>query len=71
MKMVESSRTGLPIATSPAKPTLLAVKFYTDAAGVSFSRQNGRIVCHDNKGRGVACVGGENENSVWGWTKLS
>ena len=71
MKMVESSRTGLPIATGPAKPTLSAVKFYTDAAGVSFSRQNGRIVCHDNKGRGVAYVGGENKNSVWGWTKLS
>ena len=70
MKMVDSSRTGLPIATEPAKPTLSAVEFYTDAAGVSFSRQNGRMICHDNKGRGVACVGGENEKSVWGWTKL-
>ena len=55
----------------PAKPTLSVVKFYTNAAGVIFSHQNGRIVCHDNSERGVACVGGEDEKSEWGWTKLS
>ena len=70
-KIVNSSREGLPIAESPAPPMLSAVKFYTDAAGVSFSRHGGKRFCHNNSGRGVSCVGGDNEENVWGWTRLS
>ena len=70
-KMVDSSRHGLPIARQPALPTLSAVKFYTDAAGVSFSLHKGKRFCHDNSGRGISCIGGEDEESVWGWTRLS
>ena len=71
VKMVDSSRHGLPIARQPALPTLSAVKFYTDAAGVSFSLHKGKRFCHDNSGRGISCIGGEDEDSVWGWTRLS
>ena len=70
-KMVESSRKGLPIAEMPSNPTLSAVIFYTDAAGVSYSVHNGKKFCHNNSGRGEACIGGESEESVWGWTRLS
>ena len=55
-KMVDSSHNGLPIARQPALPTLSVVKFYTDAAGVSFSLHKGKRFCHDNSGRGVSCM---------------
>ena len=70
-KMVDSSRTGLPVAESPAPPTLSAMKFYTDAAGVNFSMHGGKRFCHNNSGKGVSCVGGDSEEDVWGWTRLS
>ena len=40
-KVCESAKRGLPIASKPGKLGLAALSFYTDAAGASFSTQNG------------------------------
>ena len=40
-KVCESAKRGLPIASKPGKLGLAALSFYTDAAGASFSMQNG------------------------------
>ena len=45
--------------------------FYSDAARATFSMIKGQRYYHDNVGRGVSCIGGENLESIWGWSRLS
>ena len=59
-KVAESARTRLPIAEKVGKPGLEAMVFYSDAAGASFSVIRGQRCYHDNVGKGVSCIGGEN-----------
>ena len=70
-RIAESAKSGLPLAEEPAKPTLGSLVFYSDAAGASFSKQNGRKVFHGNENRGVACIGGESLDTIWCWSRLS
>ena len=70
-KVAESARTGLPIAEKVGKPGLEAVVFYSDAAGASFSMIRGQLCYHNNVGKGVSCIGGENVENIWGWSRLS
>ena len=70
-KVAESARTGLPIADKVGKPGLKAVVFYSDAAGASFTMIRGQRCYHDNVGKGVSCIGGENVESIRGWSRLS
>ena len=69
-KVVERSVRGLPIADRPAKPSLAAVQFYTDAAGASFTWTKGKRIFHNNDEKGVSCIGGSNLGNVWGWSKI-
>ena len=70
-RIAESAKSGLPLAEETSRPTLSTLVFYSDAAGASFSRVNGEKVFHDNKDKGVACIGGENISDIWGWCRLS
>ena len=70
-KVAESARSGLPIAEGLDKPGLEALTFYSDAAGASFSLVNGQRHYHDNAGKGVSCIGGDDVNKIWGWSRLS
>ena len=70
-KVSECAKRGLPIASKPGKPGLAALRFYTDAAGASFSTQNGEKRFHDNSGKGVACIGGSCKEDIWAWSRLS
>ena len=70
-KVAEEARKGLPIASRPVNPPLSALMFYTDAAGASFSMCNGKMVFHEQEGRGVACIGGEDMESIWIACKLN
>jgi len=69
-KMADTARVGLPIAKEPSKPNLAAIVFYTDAAGASYTKVQGKKVFHDCSGRGVACLGGENLEDMWIWTRV-
>ena len=57
-RIAESANSGLPLAEETSRPTLSTLVFYSDAAGASFSRVNREKVFHDNKDKGVACIGG-------------
>ena len=70
-KVAESARVGLPIAEGLEKPGPEALTFYSDAAGASFSLVNGQHHYRDNAGRGVSCIGGEDIDYIWGWSRLS
>ena len=50
-KVSESEMCGLPIAERPSQPSLSALVFYSDAAGVSYTWSNGERYYHNNKGR--------------------
>ena len=69
-KVAEVAVRGLPIAEKPCQPTLAALCFYTDAAGASFSMVKGEKVFHENDEKGVACIGGECLENVWGWSRI-
>ena len=43
-KIAESAEGGLPLAEEPCQRNLSALVFYTDAAGVSYSRQRTEIL---------------------------
>jgi len=68
--MADSAREGLPIAKEQTKPSLSALIFYTDAAGSSYTKVKGEKMFHDCKGRGVACIAGEDTRNMWIWTRL-
>ena len=70
-KVAETARVGLPIAEGLSKPGLEALTFYSDAAGASFSLVRGQRHYHDNSGKGVSCIGGDDLDSIWGWSRLS
>ena len=70
-KIAISAETGLPIAEEWCKPTLSALVFYTDAAGVSFSMVEGNRVFHQQTNRGVSCIGGKNIEDMWVWSKIT
>ena len=70
-KIAESAVSGLPLAEEPSQRSLSALIFYTDAAGASFTLCKGEKVFHNNKNRGVACVGGEELSDIWCWCRVS
>ena len=63
-KVAESSKLGLPIAGRASYPPLAAIVVNTDAAGASFSMFKGERVCHNNEGKGVSCLIGEDEDNI-------
>ena len=70
-KIARSAMSGMPIAESPVPPPLSKVTCYTDAAGASFSTVQGNRMCHDNTGKGVSCIIGEEEDFIQAWTRLA
>ena len=70
-RIAESTKAGLPLADEPCQPTLSKLVFYSDAAGASFTRIKGEKVYHNNDGKGVACIGGENLKEIWCWCRMS
>ena len=70
-KIVESAKSGLPIAEKPTQPSLSTLTFYSDAAGASYSLVGGKRVFHSNENRGVSCIGGTCLKDIWIWTRLS
>ena len=69
-KIADIARIGLPIAEKMNKPPLSALVFYSDAAGASFTKVNGEMHFHDQKDRGVACLGGEKIDEIWTGGKI-
>ena len=69
-KIARSAISGMPIAECPVPPPLSKVTCYTDAAGASFSTVQGNRMCHDNTGKGVSCIIGEEEDFIQAWTRL-
>ncbi len=69
-KIADAARTGLPVPSRPCGPPLSALIFHTDAAGASYSWRNGNRVYHNNSGKGVSCIGGEEVSNIWAWTRL-
>ena len=70
-KVAESAILGLPIVDKVGQPGMAAITFYTDAAGASFSLTKGQRHYHDNRGKGVACIGGTDLEDIWGWSRLT
>ena len=70
-RIAESAKTGLPLVEEPCQPTLSTLVIYSDAAGASFSRQKREKVFHNNKDKGVACIGEDCFGDIWGWCRLS
>ena len=69
-KIANTARCNMPIPTRPHAGPLTTLTFYSDAAGASYSMVKGERVYHSNESRGVACIGGDNLNSIWIWTRL-
>ncbi len=69
-KIASSGKTGLPIPSRPCKEPLSTLNIYSDAAGASFSVVNGERVYHSNNGKGVACIGGDDKDNIWAWSRL-
>jgi len=63
--MADLARVGMPIARADCKPPLSHLVFYSDAAGGSFSKVDGKVVFHDQEQRGVCCLGGEEIQDIW------
>ena len=70
-KIADSAKAGLPLAEEPGKPLLSCLVFYSDAAGASFTKCNGKKMFHGNENRGVACLGGEKLKKIWCWNRLA
>jgi len=62
---------GIPIADRKSMSPLSTLDFRSDAAGAKYVKYNGSYVQVHESMRGVSCIGGTDENSVWIWTRLS
>jgi len=72
LRIIQSARKGLPIASRPINPPLEALSFYSDAAGDSFVIVNGNRVSNSLPGdRGVACLLWDQGYRVSWWTQLT
>ena len=65
-----TAMSGLPLADRKCAAPLSALEFRTDAAGGKFVKQNGIYIQIEESNRGVSCIGGEDETSVWVWTRF-
>ena len=67
----DSSLRGLPIAERRSLPPLSALTFYSDAAGAKYCWNNKSFQLITEPDRGVACIGGDEMQSIWTWSRLS
>jgi len=72
LRILESARDCLPIASRPVNPPLGALVFYSDAAGDSFVVVNGERISNSlSADRGVACLQWVDDCRVGWWTTLT
>jgi len=69
-KIALESEKELPIPVEQGYFPLSALHFYTDAAGAAFSIVKGERKVAREIERGVACIGGTNEDDIWFWAKV-
>jgi len=69
-KIALDSVNGLPLPAEQSYFPLLALHFFTDAAGAAFTMVNGERKVAKELERGVACVGGSNTDDIWFWSKI-
>jgi hypothetical protein len=69
--VAERAKHGLPIAARKVKPTLNAMKFYSDAAGAGFTFVEGKkVVSYVPEDRGVASVAVGLNDEIWWWSSI-
>jgi hypothetical protein len=69
--LLETARSGVPLADRPAPPPLFSKVFYSDASGSSFALSGGeRVSLNAKEDRGVACIEVVADKVVW-WCELT